>query len=97
MLTNESNIMKPPIKQCEYLALYPQIALLIYILVDAAQAGDMSESRSKKIYNEILGCLMNIDGRAFWPLRDELIRILQMPDSFFDSPDNESSSSWRLN
>ena len=89
--------MKQPIKQCEYLALYPQIAMLIYTLVDAAQVGGMSESRSKNIYNGILGCLMNIDGRAFWPLRDELIRILQMPDRFFDSPDDERSSSWRLN
>lgn len=97
MPTNESKIMKQPIEQCEQLALYPQIAALVYQLLDAAQAGGMTESRAKKIYNEILGSLANIDGRAFWPFRDELIRLLRMPDGFFDSADDDGSTSWHLN
>lgn len=97
MPTNESKIMKQPIKQRERLSLYPQIAVLVYRLLDAAQAGGMKESRAKKIYDEILGNLGNIDGRAFWPFTDELIRLLRMPDEFFDSADDDGPTIWHLN
>lgn len=89
--------MKQPIKEREQLSLYPQIAVLVYELVNAAQAGGVKESRAKKIYDEILGGLANIDGRAFWPFRDELIRLLQKPDEFFETADEDISDRSRLN
>lgn len=73
------------------LASYPQISMLIFQIVSVAQAGGMTEARAKKVYDEIHGHFINMQGGAFWPLRDELIRMLVTPDKSFDSSDGQDS------
>lgn len=81
--------MKPTIKERDDLASYPQVSLLIYQLLSVAQAGGMTESKAKKIYDEIHGHFSTMQGAAFWPLRDELTRSLIAPDKSFHSSDGE--------
>ena len=81
--------MQTNIHERENLASYPQISTLIFQLLSVAQAGGMTERRAEKIYDEIHGHFVNMQGEAFWPLRDDLIRLLLTPDDSFESSDEE--------
>jgi hypothetical protein len=89
--------MNPNIHQQENLASYPQINTLIFQLLSVAQAGGMTERRAEKIYEEIHGHFINMQGETFWPLRDDLMRILVTPDASFaacDEGDIRSPNRW---
>ena len=89
--------MKKNIQERDDLARYPQIITMIYEILTVAQAGGMTEDRAEMIYDEIIGNFANMQGQAFWPMRDELIRILSTPDKSFDSSDGENDHFNRLN
>ena len=88
--------MKTNIQERDDLARYPQIITMIYEILTVAQAGGMTVDRAEMIYDEILGNFANMQGRAFWPMRDELISILSTLPSF-DSSDGENDHFSRLN
>jgi len=83
--------MQTSIKERSDLASYPQISMLLYHIVTVAQAGGMSEDRARMVYDEIHSHFINMQGEAFWLLREELIRMLVTPDESFDSSDGEGS------
>lgn len=89
--------MKSDIQERDSLASYPQIITMIYQILTVAQAGGMTEGRAEIIYDEILGNFANMQGQAFWPLRDELILILSTPDKSFESSDGEDGHFNRWN
>jgi len=49
------------------------------------------------IYDEIHRHFANMDGQAFWPLRDDLIHILSTPDKDFGSQKGEDGPFGRWN
>jgi len=77
--------MKKSINERDDLASYPHISTLLYQVLSVAQAGGMTEVRATEIYDEIHSHFVNIQGEAFWPLRDDLIRILVTPDESYES------------
>lgn len=81
------------------LASCPQLSLLIYLLLSAAQSGGMDESRAKELYDEIHGNFSKIKGEMFWSFRDELIHVLMMYDEEFNRVNGEIDfpSTWRKN
>ena len=81
--------MQTNIHERENLASYPQISTLIFQLLSVAQAGGMTERRAERIYDEIHGHFVNMQGEAFWPFRDDLIRLLLTPDDSFEFSDEE--------
>jgi hypothetical protein len=81
------------IAQREYLSQYPQISLLVFHVLEVAQAGGMTEKKAESLYKQILDCLSELKGDAFWLFRDELIRILVTPDSQF--ADDGKSAGWQ--
>lgn len=89
--------MKTDIRERDDLANYPQVSMLIYQMLTVAQVGGMTEGRAKMFYDEIHGYFANMDGQAFWPLRDDLISVLTTPDKSFDSSDGEDCPFNRLN
>ena len=76
--------MKTSINERDDLASYPHISILIYQVLSVAQAGGMTEVRATEIYDEMHSHFVNIQGQAFWPLRDDLIRILVTPDESYE-------------
>ena len=86
--------MKKEIQERDDLACYPQISTMIFQLLTVAQAGAMTEERMRMIYDEIHDHFTNMQGCAFWPLRDELIQTLSTPDKFFESQHGED---WNFN
>ena len=89
--------MRKNIHKRDNLASYLQISVMIYQLLTVAQAGGRTLDRSQNIYDEILGHFANMQGSAFWPLRDELIRILSTPDIAFGSQNGEDEHFGRWN
>lgn len=89
--------MKSKIKERDDLASYPQISTTIFQLLTVAQAGGMTEERAEMIYDEIHSHFKNMQGSAFWPLRDELIHILSTPDKAFESQHGEDGHFGRWN
>ena len=89
--------MKKEIQERDELASYPQISTMIYQILTVAQGGGMTEDRAGMIYDEIYGHFANMDGLAFWPLRDDLIRVLSTPDKSFESSDEEDGNFNRWN
>lgn len=89
--------MKKEIQERDELASYPQISTMIYQILAVAQAGGMTENRAEMIYDEIHDHFTNMQGCAFWPLRDELIQTLSTPDKVFESQHGEDGNSNRWN
>ena len=89
--------MKSDIQEREDLARYPQLSTMIYKILTVAQAGGMAEDRAEMIYDEIHGHFANMEGQAFRPLRDDLIRVLSTPDKSFESSDGEDGHFNRWN
>jgi hypothetical protein len=89
--------MKTKIKERDDLASYPQISTMIYQMLTVAQAGGLTEERAEMIYNEIHRNFKNMQGAAFWPLRDDLIHILSTPDKAFKSQNGEDGHFNRWN
>lgn len=90
--------MKPTVQLQNDLASYAQVSVLIYQLLSAAQAGGMTESLARKLYDEIHEYFANIPGAAFWSVREELIRVLMLPDEAFISLDNNAFRyPWNVN
>jgi hypothetical protein len=76
------------------LSQYQQVSTAIYHMLSVAQAGGLSEKRAQKIYHEIMDAYSTMNGSAFWPFRDEIIRVLVTPDSQF--PDKDEDDDWRV-
>jgi hypothetical protein len=89
--------MEPPISERPTLAQYPQVAFLLERIVTVSQAGGMSDDESTALWNQVMGCLDEIDGSAFWTFRDEVIRLLVMPDDAIESGKNPQSPGDRWN
>ena len=90
--------MKPTVQLQHDLASYAQVSLLIYQLLSAAQAGGMTESMASTFFDDIQGYFGNIPGAAFWSVREELIRVLMLPDEAFTSLDNNAIRyPWKMN
>lgn len=89
--------MRTDIQERDDLARYPQISTLIYQILAVAQAGGMTQDRAEMIYDEIHRHFANMDGQAFWPLRDDLIHILSTPDKDFGSQKGEDGPFGRWN
>lgn len=68
------------IQEQEHLSQYAQVSTLVYHLLSIAIAGGLPEHEAGKMYDKILGSYSNIDGEAFWLMRDEIISILVASD-----------------
>ena len=81
------------------LSQYRQICCLVSHVLSVAGAGGMSEKRIQTIYRQILDSYSTMDGEAFWLFRDEIIRILVMPDKMYDEtkPSGGGLSPWSHN
>jgi len=68
------------------------MSTLIYQILSVAQAGGMTEDQAKNLYDQIHSHYANLQGSAFWALREDLIRILVTPDASFESSEGEDIS-----